>query len=165
MKTEFRYLNLETLINLTLFFTIDNEDRYIIDNYDINRFWQVLNENLTKQNIKGVICKDKILSKDNFQVYKNEENGLEYYILYPWIDFVEFTYNLTGSISSDILLACHQNNLYQNLSPRSKEELTTLNQIYQQNIIEIEKENTKKHDFYNRRIKQIIKQKKRKQIS
>lgn len=90
-----------------------------------------------------------------------DENGITYYILYPWIDLKEFASSFVSEISSEVIHACYQDSLFQSLPLRSDEDLEKMNQIYQKYLEEKETENQRKYDFYNHRRKQIIKQKKR----
>ena len=84
----------DTLVHLTLSLIIENENRYIIDYIDINRFWKTLKENLAKQNIEATKIWDRAHDYDNYgypvEVYKEDSLYEEYFILYPWSDLKEF---------------------------------------------------------------------------
>ena len=154
-----------TLVHLTLSLIIENENRYIIDYIDINRFWKTLKENLAKQNIEVTKIWDRAHDYDNYgypvEVYKEDSLYEEYFILYPWSDLKEFVRSFAGGIPLDIINACYQDHLFQKLPPRNEDDLEKMNQIYQKYVEEKEEENKKQYDFYNHRRKQIIKQKKR----
>ena len=74
MLKECRYLDSEKIINLTLFLTIENENRYIIDCYDIARFLKIITENLKKQNLDIIEDREPICQNDNFEIYNDEES-------------------------------------------------------------------------------------------
>ena len=161
MLKECRYLDSEKIINLTLFLTIENENRYIIDCYDIARFLKIITENLKKQNLDIIEGREPICQNDNFEIYNDEESESTYYLLYPWLDIKAFATSFAGTLSNEVIKACYQDNLYQNLPPRSDEDLEKLNQIYQKFIDKKEEENTQQSEIYNYRKKQIIKQRQR----
>ena len=162
-----KHLNIyaNTIVHLTLSLIIENENRYIIDYTDIDRFWQILEKNLEKQNIETTKIWDRNHDYDSYgypvEVYTVDSLYEEYFILYPWTDLKEFVQSFVGSISLDIINACYQDSLFQSLPPRTDEDLEKMNQIYLKYLEEKEAENQKQYDFYNHRRKQIIKQKNR----
>ena len=151
MLKECRYLDSEKIINITLFLTIENENRYIIDCYDIARFLKIITENLKKQNLDIIEGREPICQNDNFEIYNDEESESTYYLLYPWLDIKAFATSFAGTLSNEVIKACYQDNLYQNLPPRSDEDLEKLNKIYQKFIDKKEEENTQQSEFYNYR--------------
>ena len=165
MEKEHFNIYANTLVHLTLSLIIENENRYIIDYTDINRFWKTLEKNLEKQNIEAIKIWDRVYDYDSsgypVEVYKEDSTYDEYFILYPWTDLKEFVQSFVGSIPLDIINACYQDSLFQSLPSRTDEDLEKMNQIYQKYLEEKEAENQKQYDFYNHRRKQIIKQKNR----
>lgn len=146
------------IIALTLILTIEKENRYIIDNEDISRFWETFKTNLKQDNITVIQFSRKHRDDhhDTFQTYDDK-----YYILFPWADLKDICHEFVGGISTEFIKACYKNDSFQNLPPRSDEDLEKLNQIYQNFLNEMEAENTKQYEFYNHRKKQIIKQRQR----
>ena len=171
MNKKYKYISIDVreIINLTLFLTAENENRYIIDNVDIERFLKTFKINLKKQNVTLFVDGER-LSRNTY--YSNtiqkisydhtnydHEQYLEnspYFILKPWYNLNDLGKDFAGGIPYSFIKACYQDKLYQNLPPRSDKELKILNDIYINYLNEIENP----HNLYNHRNKQIVKQKK-----
>ena len=163
-EEKYRYIDPGNIINLTLYLTIEKENRYIIDSDDIARFLETFKTNLEKQNISVVFTGERISRN---RLYSNciqkfcDKNDSIYFMLLPWFDLKDFCHDIVGGITATVIKACYQDNLYQNLPPRSDEDLEKLNEIYLTFLNQIEEENTQQYEFYGNRIKKIIKQRQR----
>lgn len=172
MNKKYKYIEIGDIINLTLLLTAENENRYIIDTVDIERFLKTFKTNLTKQNITLCIEGERLgrnsyysntiqeISYDHNQNPQYSVNS-PYYILLPYYDLNDLCKDFAAGLIHQFIRACYQDSLYQSLSPRSAEDLQNLNEIYINFLNQKEEENTQQYELYNQRRKQIIKQKQR----
>ena len=64
----------DDIIALTLILTIEKENRYIIDDEDISRFWETFKTNLEQENISVIPFSRKYRDNhhDTFQTYDDK---------------------------------------------------------------------------------------------
>lgn len=177
MNKKHKYIGVDVgeIINLTLFLTAENENRYIIDTRDIERFLETFETNLKNQNIiiridgerldRNTYYSDKIqkisyaYENDDYNQYSKYFKNSPYFILKPWYDLNDLCKSFAGGMPYSFIRACYTDSLFQNLPPRSEEDLKTMNQIYQKYLEEKEEENKRQYEFYDKRIKTLIKRK------